>query len=185
MKDWNCLRSRRGPRAIVHKIGRMSDATNSRSATTPTRLKTFKAATMTAGSFVLIALISGTIFSCIVYLSKTLELFVFRAANMPFRSSSALGSEDPPQRITNASSPRTLIPKLLVLLKTVAITGNSSFLIVLKSRIGKAMGRLLRAESTIACVGDSMAIWIMGRISIWVSICKSQKVHFEPKTHHL
>lgn len=171
MKDWNCFRSRRGPRAMVQSIGKIFPATNSRSATAPTRFKTFRAATITAGSFVLIALISGTIFSCIVYLSNALELVAFAwVVAMPFRSSSPEPSGEPPQSITNASNPRTLIPRLLVLLKTVAMTGKSSFLMVLKSRIGNAIGKLLRAESTSACVGDSMEMWIIGRISILISM---------------
>jgi len=74
-------------------------------------------------------------------------------------------SAEPPQRMTKASSPRTLIPRLDVLVKTDATMGNSSFLIVLKSRIGRIIGRLRRAASTIEWVGDSMARCIIGRMS--------------------
>lgn len=74
-------------------------------------------------------------------------------------------SEVPPQRVTKASSPRTFMPRLDVLLNTEAITGKSSFLMVLKSRTGRMIGRLRSAASTMECVGDSMASWIMGRIS--------------------
>lgn len=141
-------------------------ATKSRSAIEPTCLSTFKAAIATAGSFVLIALIRGTIFSCIVYLSRALDPFVFVGATTPLRPSSfGCDSGDPPHSITKACKPLTLIPKLLVLLNTVAITGNSSFLIVLKSSIGSIMGKARSAASTIACVGDSMARTTRGRIS--------------------
>lgn len=144
MKDWNCLRFRRGPRLILQRIGKRSMATKSASATPPTIRSTSKAATMTAGSFVLIALIRGTIFSCIVYLSRALDdevlLTPLRPSSSPFV---------PPQRMTKARRPRTLMARLFVLLKTVAITGKSSFLMVLKSRTGKTTGRLRRAASTI------------------------------------
>lgn len=144
---------------MLHRVGNISIATKSGSATVPTCLKTFNAATMTAGSLVLIPLIKGTIFSCMVYLSSAVDvLFLTALIDMPSRPSLlACGSEEPPQRIRNASKPRTLIPRLLVLLKTVETTGKSSFLIVLKSRIGRMVGKVLSAASTSGCVGDSMA----------------------------
>ena len=73
----------------------------------PICLKTFNAAIPTAGSFVLIARIKGTIFSCIVYLSKALEVaFCFVLLEIPSSPSLlAAGSAVPPQRITNASRP--------------------------------------------------------------------------------
>jgi hypothetical protein len=43
----------------------------------------------------------------------------------------------------------TLIPRLLVLLKTDAMTGKSSFLIVEKSRTGSMVGKLRNEASTI------------------------------------
>ncbi len=75
------------------------------------------------------------------------------------------GSFEPPQSITNASRPRTLMPKEEVLENTDAITGNSSFLMVEKSRMGRMMGREWREASTMPWVGDSIARWMMGRIS--------------------
>jgi hypothetical protein len=45
-------------------------------------------------------------------------------------------------------------------------TGNSSFLIVLKSRTGSTTAKLLSAASTIDGVGHSMAARITGRTSI-------------------
>ena len=167
MKDWNCLRSSNGPKLMPHNTGRISIATNSSSATAPTCRRTFKAAMATAGSFVLIPLMRGRIFSCIVYLSRAVELLFLLAFMMPSRPSLLpAGSAEPPQRITNASSPRTLMPRLLVLLKTEAITGNRSFFMVEKSSTGRITGRLRREASTILCVGDSMARRIMGRISV-------------------
>lgn len=165
---WNCFKSSKGPRLIFHRIGSMSIATNSASATPPTCRRTLSDAIATAGSFVLIALMRGTIFSCIVYLSNAVdELFLLAVEFMMPSKPSLLdaGSLDPPQRITNASSPRTLIPRLLVLVKTEAITGKSSFLMVEKSRTGSTTGKLLNAASTIVWVGDSIARCIIGRIS--------------------
>lgn len=152
MNDWNCFKSSKGPKLMLHKTGRMSIATKSASATPPTCLRTLSAAIATAGSFVLMALIRGMIFSCIVYLSKAVEELFLLAFEfmMPSKPSLfAAGSLVPPQRITNASNPRTLIPRLLVLLKTEAMTGNNSFLIVEKSRTGSRIGRLRNEASTI------------------------------------
>lgn len=126
-------------------------ATKSASTIPPTCRRTFNAATATAGSFVLIARMSGTIFSCIVYLSRAVdELFLLAFAFIMPSSPSLLeaGSLLPPHRITKASKPRTLIPRLLVLLKTEAIIGNSSFLIVVKSITGRITGKLLNEAST-------------------------------------
>lgn len=56
--------------------------------------------------------------------------------------------------------------RLFVRLKTMATTGNSSFLIVLKSRTGSTTAKLLNAASTIVGVGHSMAAIITGSTSI-------------------
>lgn len=168
MKDWNCFRSSRGPKLMVHRVGKMSIATKSTSATPPTCRMTFSAATATAGSLVLIPFIKGMIFSCIVYLSRAVEELVFFEALFMIPSRPSLleaGSFEAPQRIANASNPRTLMPRLLVLVKTDAITGNNSFLIVEKSRTGRMVGRLLSDASTMLCVGDSIARWIIGKMS--------------------
>ncbi len=134
MNPWNCLRSRSGPKLMLQRTGRMSMATKSASATLPTTCRTFSAAIMTAGSFVLIALISGTIFSCMVYLSSAVdEVAFFFCGASPSRPSSPLGSLEPPQSVTKAWRPLTLMARLFVLLKITAMTGNSSFLMVLKS----------------------------------------------------
>lgn len=143
----------------------MSIATNSESAIPPTCLRTFSAAIATAGSFVLIARISGTIFSCIVYLSRGVEVIFLVEAKPSRPSLPAAGSFVPPQRILNASRTRTLIPRLLVFVNTAAMTGKSSFLIVEKSRIGRTIGKLRKAASTNPCVGDSMEIATIGKIS--------------------
>ena len=45
------------------------------------------------------------------------------------------------------------------------MTGKSSFLIVEKSRTGNMIGKLRSEESTILCVGDSMARVMIGKIS--------------------
>jgi len=74
-------------------------------------------------------------------------------------------SFEPPQSITNASSPRTLIPRLLVFVNTEAMTGKSSFFIVEKSRTGRMVGKLRKEASTMLCVGDSIAKFMMGRMS--------------------
>jgi len=144
----------------------MSMATKSASATLPMTLRVFRAAIMTAGSLVLIALTSGTIFSCIVYLSRALDVepFFFPGPK-PSSPSSAPGSFEPPHRAAKACRPLTLIARLLVLLKIVAITGNSSFFMVLKSRTDSIIDRLLSAASTSVGVGDSRATNIIGRIS--------------------
>lgn len=166
MNARNCPRSSKGPRLMLHRMGRMSMATKSASATLPTTRSTLSAAIMTAGSFVLIALIRGTIFSCIVYLSSALlDDAFFWDSESPSRPSSLAGSVEPPHRTTKAWQPRTLMARLLVRLKTVAITGNSSFLMVLKSRTGRITGRTLSAASTTAGVGDSMAVITIGRMS--------------------
>lgn len=173
MKAWNCLRSSNGPRLMFHKIGRISIAINSVSASELTCCRTLRAASITAGSFVLIARMRGMIFSCIVYLSSALmgdfSFFLpFCGAN-PDRPSSAeevIESAVPPHKTTKASRPLTLIPRLEVLLNTAATTGNSSFFIVLKSSTGSITGRLRRAASTIEWVGDSIARCIIGRISV-------------------
>lgn len=167
MNDWNCFKLSKGPRLIVQRTGRISIAMNSVSATLPTCLRTLSAANITPGSFVLMPLIRGKIFSCIVYLSNAVVVtFFLLPPIIPSSPSSIELSEDPPHSVTNASSPRTLIPRLLVLVNTDAITGNSSFFIVLKSRTGRIVGRLLNAASTTECVEDSIARWIIGSISI-------------------
>ncbi|KAH6608566.1 hypothetical protein Trco_001912 [Trichoderma cornu-damae] len=166
IKDWNCLRLSSGPRLMFHRIGRMSMATNSASAACPTTYMRSRAAIMTAGSFVLMPLTRGTIFSCMVYLSRALDDEVFLFPPRPLRPpSSALDSLEPPQRTTKAWRPRTLMARLFVRLKTVATTGNSSFFIVLKSRTGSTTEKLLRATSTIEGVGHSMAAMITGSTS--------------------
>ena len=165
MNAWNCLSSSRGPRLIDQRMGRISMATKSASATSPTIRRTRRPATITAGSLVLITRISGTIFSCMVYLSNALEEDVFLLELKPLSPSSPPPSLEPPQSTTNACRPRTLIAKLFVLLNTLATTGKSSFLMVLKSRIGRMAGILLNAASTIECVGHSIAAMIIGNIS--------------------
>lgn len=167
IKLWNCLRSNSGPKLIFHRIGKISIATNSASATSPMTRRTPRAAIITAGSLVLMALMRGTIFSCIVYLSSALdeEAFFFSGASPSRPSSPELVSLEPPHNMTKARQPRTLIAKLFVLLKTVATTGKSSFLIVLKSRIGNTSGSPRNAASTSDGVEDSIVLRIMGRIS--------------------
>lgn len=102
MKAWNCLRFRSGPRLMLHKMGRISMATNSASATCPTTRRTRRAAIITAGSLVFIALIKGTIFSCMVYLSRALGEGVFFCGPSPSSPSSLPGSLEPPQSVTKA-----------------------------------------------------------------------------------
>ncbi len=165
MKDWNCFRLRSGPKLIFQRIGRISIATKSASATSPTTRRTVRAAIMTAGSFVLIALIRGTIFSCIVYLSRALE-FVFLFSGRNPSSPSSTPSREPPHRMVKACKPRTLIARLFVLLNTAAITGNSSFLMVLKSKTGRMDGSPRIATSTSEGAADSTAVKNIGRISI-------------------
>lgn len=156
---------------MLQRIGRTSIATNSESTIPPTCRRTLSAAIATAGSFVLIARISGTIFSCIVYLSKAVdELFLLAFEFITPSSPSLLADESlPPQSITNASKPRTLIPKLLVLLNTEAMIGNNSFFMVEKSITGSITGKHLNEASTMLCVGDSIARCMMGRMSAAVS----------------
>lgn len=171
MKDWNCCKLRRGPRLKDHRIGKASKARKSASAILPTCLKSARAAIMTAGSFVFMAFSNGTTFSCTVYLSSTALLFAlegFVDCIFPSRSSPASGSLscEPPQRTTKAPKPRTLMPRLLVLLKTAATVGNSSFLMVEKSRIERMIGTQPSDLSTIACVGDSKPRCNIGSISM-------------------
>lgn len=59
--------------------------------------------------------------------------------------------------------------RLLVLLKIMATTGKSSFLMVLKSRTGRTLGRHWSAAPTRTGVGDSRAAKMMGRMSSIVS----------------
>lgn len=155
--SWNCCRLSSGPRLKLHSMGRASMARKSVSASLPTCWKTCKAAMITAGSLVFIPLRSGTTFSWTVYLSRIEVLGVFNSRVVP------LGF--PPQRITKASRARTLIPRLLVLLKTAATMGNRSFLTVEKSKTESTVGRHVRALSTSECVGDSRPSWMIGRIS--------------------
>lgn len=170
MNSWNCSRFSNGPRLKLHSIGRTSIAKKSASAILPTCLKTPSAAIITAGSLVLMAFNNGTTFSCTVYLSRIVLEFFFlifaplAAPSSPSPSSSLLARE-PPQNMTNASNPRILMPKLLVLLNTAATTGKSSFLIVEKSNIASTVGRQLRDLSTIEWVGDSRPRCRIGRIS--------------------
>lgn len=172
MNSWNCCKFSNGPRLKLQRIGRTSIARKSESAILPTCLNAFRAAIMTAGSLVLMAFSRGTIFSCIVYLSSTalLEGFtrlLFRSM-IPSNPSPAdpFSSPEPPQSIAKASSPRTLIPRLLVLLKTAAISGNNSFLSVEKSRTGSITGSVRRAASMTGCVDDSRPRPMMGSMSI-------------------
>ena len=162
MYSLNCCRLSKGPRLKLQRIGRTSKARKSVSAIWPTCLKTARAAIMTVGSFVLIALRRGTIFSWTVYLSRMALLLV-----MDFEVEERMVEGGlPPQRITKASRPRTLMARLLVLLKMVATRGKSSFLMVEKSRTGRMMGSMLRDLSTREWVGDSRARRMMGRISV-------------------
>lgn len=167
MKDRNCLRSNKGPKLMLHRMGKMSMATKSASALSPTTRSTSSAAIITAGSLVLIALMSGMIFSCIVYLSRALDEDIFFFSGLIPSSPSSADDDSfvPPQRMTKARHPRTLMAKLLVLLKTAATIGNSSFLIVLKSKTGNMTGRPRKAASTSEGVGDSMATKTIGRTS--------------------
>lgn len=73
MNCLNCSRFSSGPRLMFHSAGKISMATKSASAAFPTTLHTFRAAIITAGSLVLMALMSGMIFSCIVYLSSAVD----------------------------------------------------------------------------------------------------------------
>ena len=151
---------------MLHRIGKISMATKSASAISPTIRSTLSAAIMTAGSLVLMALTSGTIFSCIVYLSNAVEEDVFFLSVIrPLSPSSAAASVDPPHRMTKACRPRTLMAKLLVLLNTAATTGNNSFFMVLKSRTGSTEGSVRIDASTMECVGHSMAAIMTGRMS--------------------
>jgi len=166
IKFWNCFRFKWGPKLMAQRMGSISIATKSESATLPMTFRVFSAAIITAGSFVLIALTRGTIFSCIVYLSRTLDVDVFFSGPKPSRPSSPESSLEPPQRETKACRPLTLMARLLVLLKMVAMTGNSSLLIELKSKTGNIVGKLRNAASTRLGVLDSNATNTTGRISI-------------------
>lgn len=161
MNCWNCLRSRSGPNAMAQRSGMISNAMKSVSASVPACLRTLSAASITAGSFVFIPLISGTIFSCMVYLSSTLMAdFAFLSWVKPERPSSVgVGGRDadPPQRVTKASRPRTLMPREEVFEKTEAMTGKSSFLMVVKSSTGRTICKERKAASTIEWIGDSIA----------------------------
>ena len=147
----NWRRLRRGPRLKLQMTGRTSKATKSVSATLPTCWNTPNAAIITAGSFVLIAFRDGTSFSWIVYLSKMDDLVGcgLPFGTIPVRSSSATSSSslEPPQRTVNASKQLTLMPRLFVRLKVAAIGGNTSVFTVLKSRVGRKMGKHLMAVS--------------------------------------
>lgn len=106
-----------------------------------------------------------------MYLSKiALEVFPFVFAPVGVPSSPSLSSLSafckPPQNITNASRPRILILKLLVLLNTEATTGKSSFLMVEKSRTARTVGRHPRDLSIIEWVGDSRPSWRIGSMSV-------------------
>lgn len=167
MNVWNCFRSSNGPRLMLHRIGSISMATKSASADSPTMRRTLSAANMTAGSFVLMALTRGTILSCMVYLSSALDedvFFLFSTRPLSPSSADAV-SVEPPHRMTKACRPRTLMARLFVRLKTVATTGKSSFLMVLKSRTGRMDGSVRSAASTMECVGHSTAARTTGRIS--------------------
>lgn len=142
---------------MLQSSGSISSATKSPSATLPTTFRTFRAAIMTAGSLVLMALIRGMIFSCMVNLSRAVEdVAFFCSVASPSKPSSPLPA--PPQSVTKASKPRTLMARLLVLLKIVAMTGKSSPLMVLKSNTGRTTGKLVRAALIRDGVGDSRAV---------------------------
>ena len=143
---WNCSRLSRGPRLKLHKVGNIFMARKSTSAIFPTSLNTVKAAIITAGSFVLMPLRRGTTFSCTVYLSRIAPFEAF----VPVELMAGLR----PQRIPRASRPRTLIDKLLVLVKTLDTIGNRSFLIVEKSSMPRIDERQVRDLSTTEWVGD-------------------------------
>lgn len=153
MNSLNWLMFSNGPRLKLHNKGSTSTAKKSESTILPTCLNTARAAIITAGSLVLIAFSEGTIFSCIVNLSNTAVLFrldegSFRAPSSPSPRSSGSPLDGPPHRITKASKPRTLIPKLAVLLKTAATTGKTSCLMVEKSKMSRIVGRQPRDLST-------------------------------------
>ena len=158
MYCWNCCKLSRGPRLKLQRRGRTSVAKYCESQILPTCLKTFKAAIITAGSFVLTAFRSGTTFSWIVYLSNTTLLCGLEAFGplvVPSRPSPiSLSVEfcNPPQSKTNASSPRTFMARLLVLANTDATTGKTSCLIVEKSRTSSIVERQFRDLSTIEWV---------------------------------
>ena len=73
---------------------------------------------------------------------------------MPFNPSPSV-TWLPPHKVLSASRPLILIPKLLVLLKTAAMIGKTSFLMVEKSRDDNMTGSVPRAASTTEWVGDS------------------------------
>lgn len=161
MKPPNCWTLRRGPRLKFHSVGMISSAMNSVSAIWPTCRNTFRAAIITAGSFVLMAFSRGTSLSWTVYLSRIdaePDLDCWGLLDIPTKSPPEVeGSSfmDPPHKITNDSKPRTLIARLLVLVKTEAIGGKMSSFTVEKSRIGNITGRHRIEASTREWVPDS------------------------------
>lgn len=85
----------------------------------------------------------------------------------PERSSNPSDSfADPPHRTEKASKLRTLMARLLVLLNVLAMGGNTSFLTVLKSRVGRKTGRHFIEASTREWVGESKPRRIKGKISV-------------------
>lgn len=121
-----------------------------------------------------------------VYLSKIDDLGVFAGCTAPLRSSPnpPESSLEAPQRMAKASRLRTLIARLLVRLKVLAIGGNTSFLTVLKSRTGRTAGRHLMAASTKEWVGESRPSRIRGRMSkLWCQL--NGAGHCVIFTHHL
>ena len=62
------------------------------------------------------------------------------------------------------------MPRLLVLLKTAATNGKTSFLMVEKSNTESTVSREPNDLSTMECVGDSNPICIIGSIS---ALCQS------------
>lgn len=181
MKHLNCCRFRSGPRLKFHRIGRTSVARKSASAIEPTCLKTLRAAIITAGSLVFMALRRGTTFSWTVNLSRAVPEvagFFGSALSTPeSSSSSAAASTVPPHRTTRASRPLTLMPRLLVLLTTVPTTGNRSCFTVVKSSTGRTTDKLWSALSTKLCVLDSMAKRTIGRTSSLNSFPLQCSVH--------
>ena len=121
-------------------MGRTSIARKSESAILPTCLKTAKAATITAGSLVLMPFRSGTTLSWTVYLSRIALSGTFVPAKL------LLG--DPPHSTLKASSPRTLIARLLVLVNTAATIGKRSFFMVEKSKMARNVAMQERDLST-------------------------------------
>jgi hypothetical protein len=69
--------------------------------------------------------------------------------------------------------------RLLVFVNTEEMTGKSSFLIVEKSRTGNIIGKLRSEASTILWVGDSMARFMIGRMSKTVRDIRSDILSFK------